>query len=75
MVDDPEVLEDDPEVPTKERNRLVGQPCNVTTAEEHAAFVDPQLTVNELEERALAGAARPGDEHELAALDREIDPA
>ena len=41
VVDDPEVLKHDAEVAPKERNRLVGQPPDVTTAEEHPALVDP----------------------------------
>ena len=75
MLDDLEVLKDDAQVAAQEGNRLGGEPRDVPTAEEDAPLVDRMLSVDELQERALARAARARDEEELATLDRQVETA
>jgi hypothetical protein len=70
-----EVLEDDPEVAPQERDRLGGQARDVAPAEEDVPLVDGVLAVDQLQQRALAGSARAGDEDELATLDHQVDVA
>ena len=72
VVDDAKVLEHDPEVAPQEGNRLLGESADVSTAEEHPTLVNGQLSIDKLQERALAGSARTGNENELAALHAEV---
>lgn len=69
--DELEVLEDEPDVPAQSRDRVVGEPGDVATQEQDASIVDTLGSMHEPQQGALAGARRPRDEHELAALDRE----
>ena len=41
----------------------------IAAADDHRAFGGPLLQQQQPQQRALAGAARPGQEHELAFLD------
>ena len=66
-----EVLVDDADVAAQGRDAVVGEARDVTPKEEHAPLVEELRAVNQTEKRALSGAGRAGDEHELSPLDRE----
>src|SRR5581483_12461182 len=67
-------LEDDADVAAQEGDRLVTKARDVPAEEEDAPVVDRLGSVEQPEQRRLARAARPGDEHEFAALDGEAHP-
>src|SRR5262249_24084820 len=69
-----EVLEYDAHVAAQRRDAVLRQPRDVSAEEEDAPVVELLGAVDETEERALPGARRAGDEHELAAFDGERHP-
>src|SRR5207245_5993933 len=73
--DQVELLEDEAERAQPQRGQLVvGQLAKVPSLEEHAAGARTVERPEELEQRRLAGAARPLERDELTGLDLEIEP-
>src|SRR5207248_1235311 len=68
-----EILEDDAELATKLGDVAPLDTARANAAHPHVAPSRRLLHVDQAEERALSRAARPGEEDELALVDRERD--
>ena len=67
-----EVLEDEAEVSPQVWQRRARQQRHALARDHDLAAVRPLGTVEQAQERGLAGAAAPGDEHEFARPYREV---
>ena len=68
-----ELLEDHPDLRPQPVERLPC-PADGLPVEAHLAFVDRLQPVDAAQHRRLARARRSGDDHDLTAVDRQVDP-
>jgi hypothetical protein len=68
------VLKQHAHAPAQRIQLRAAQVADVDAVEQHLALVGPHLPGDQLEERRLAGAARPHDGRDAAACDLQVQP-